>query len=92
MEDISKKRRNAGLVVVARGDAALGVLRGITGIDSAERQGEGIHCKWAKNVDDEAAAKATEEAVKALVQAGCSVREVRPLRSTLEELFAELTG
>jgi len=33
-----------------------------------------------------------EEAVKALVQAGCSVREVRPLRSTLEELFAELTG
>jgi ABC-2 type transport system ATP-binding protein len=96
MEDISKKRRNAGLVVVARGDAALGVLRGITGIASAqredEREGEGIHCKWAKNVDDEAAAKATEEAVKALVQAGCSVREVRPLRSTLEELFAELTG
>ena len=92
MEEISKKRRNAGLVVVARGDDALKVLRGIEGIASAEREGEGIHCKWEKTVDDEAAAKATEEAVKALVQAGCSVREVRPLRSTLEELFAELTG
>jgi ABC-2 type transport system ATP-binding protein len=92
MEDISKKRRNAGLAVVARGDDALKVLRGITGIASAEREGDAIHCKWEKNVDDEAAVKATEEAVKALVQAGCSVREVRPLRSTLEELFAELTG
>jgi ABC-2 type transport system ATP-binding protein len=96
MEEIEKKRRNAGLVVVARGDAALSVLRGIPGIASAERveerEGEGIHCTWEKTVDDDAAVRATEEAVAALVKAGCSVREVRPLRSTLEELFAELTS
>jgi ABC-2 type transport system ATP-binding protein len=92
MEEIEKKRRNAGLVVVARGGDPLTVLRGIEGIDSAEKEGEGIRCTWAKTVDDAAAVKATEEAVAALVAAGCSVREVRPLRSTLEELFAELTG
>lgn len=92
MEEIEKKRRNAGLVVVARGDGALAILRGITGVESAEREGDAIRCTWQKSIDDDAAVKATEEAVTALVKAGCSVREVRPLRSTLEELFAELTG
>jgi ABC-2 type transport system ATP-binding protein len=91
MEEIEKKRRNAGLVVVARGDSAASVLRAVSGIAGAERDGESIRCTWEKNIDDAAAAKATEEAVAALVKAGCAVREVRPVRSTLEELFAELT-
>ena len=37
-------------------------------------------------------ARAIEQAVAAVVGAGCFVREVRPVRSSLEEVFAELTG
>lgn len=92
MEEISKKRRTAGLVILARGANALATLRGIQGVASAEEDGDSIRCTWEKTIDDAGAAKATELAVTALVNAGCAVREVRPLRSTLEELFAELTG
>lgn len=91
MEELAKKRRNAGLVVVARGDAAAGVLRGIDGIASVEQDGDSLRCTWTKKIDEASAGRATEEAVAALVRAGCSVREVRPIRSSLEELFAELT-
>lgn len=91
LDELAKKRRAAGLVVVARGDAALGVLRGIDGVASAEAHGDAIRCTWTKRIDDAAAARATEEAVAALVRAGCAVREVRPLKSSLEEVFAELT-
>jgi len=51
----------------------------------------GITCTWSKKVDPSRALRATEEAVAALVAAGCFVREVRPVRSSLEEVFAELT-
>ena len=46
----------------------------------------------AKKLDDAGVARATEQAVAALVAAGCFVREVRPVRSSLEEVFAELTS
>ncbi len=91
MEELAKKRRNAGLVVVARGDAAPGVLRGIDAVANVEQDGDRLRCTWTKKIDEASAARATEEAVAALVRAGCSVREVRPIRSSLEELFAELT-
>jgi ABC-2 type transport system ATP-binding protein len=100
MDELSRKRRAAGLHLVVRGEveAALEVMRGIEGVAKAEHEtgpSDGTHslsCTWQKKVDDAGAARATEAAVAALVAAGCFVREVRPMRSSLEELFAELTG
>src|SRR6185295_5697691 len=100
MEDLAKRRRPAGLVVVVRGssEAALAALRGTAGIGKAALEGDPIaedvreiRCTWAKKVDDAGVAKATEDAVATLVGAGCFVREVRPVKSSLEEVFAELT-
>lgn len=98
MEDLAKKRRAAGLVIVVRGDrdAALGAVRGVAGIGRADLalgdgSGDAIRCTWSKKIDDATAASAIESAVAALVRAGVGVREVRPVKSSLEEVFAELT-
>lgn len=96
MADIAKKRRAAGLVIVVRGDRdlALSTVRGISGIgkaDFAEAGSDEIRCSWTKKSDDDAVARAIEDAVAALVRAGIAVREVRPIKSSLEEVFAELT-
>ncbi len=96
MEDLARKRRAAGLVVVVRGDrdAALATVRGVTGIAKADfaagSEGE-IRCGWSKKIDDAGAIRAAEEVVAALVKAGIAVREVRPVKSSLEEVFADLT-
>jgi len=100
MDELSRKRRAAGLLLVVRGDrdVALSVLRGIEGVAKAEAEVAGadathsITCSWQKSIDEAGAACATELAASALIAAGCFVREVRPMRSSLEELFAELTG
>jgi ABC-2 type transport system ATP-binding protein len=103
MDDLASKRRAAGLRLVVRGsaDAALSAVRGVSGIakatldsSAAAPAGESpssITCSWGKKVGEADALRATEEAVAALVRAGCFVREVRPIRSSLEEVFAELT-
>ncbi len=100
MDEIAKKRRSAGLFVVVRGnlDAALAALRGVEGIAKvtpAAHPEESVHavrCSWQKKLDEVQVARATEQAVAALVGAGLSVREASPVKSTLEELFGELTG
>jgi ABC-2 type transport system ATP-binding protein len=113
MEELTKKRRAAGLFVVVRGnlETALSILGGIEGIakateDEARRMEDvpdfrqrmpsshvhSINCKWTKKLDEAAVAQATEQAVGALVAAGLSVREASPVKSSLEELFGELTG
>lgn len=105
MEELAKKRRSAGLRLVVRGDldAAMAALRGIEGITKAspdasrtdEAAMEKVHtvrCSWSKKLDEASAARATEQAVAGLVQAGLFVREASPVKSTLEELFGELTG
>ena len=51
-----------------------------------------MRCSWSKKLDEAAAARATEAAVGALVRAGVFVREASPVKSSLEELFGELTG
>jgi ABC-2 type transport system ATP-binding protein len=102
MEELTKKRRSAGLSIVVRGnlDAALAALRAVDGIAKAtaekvERPGEHdvhtVRCSWSKKADEPTAARATEEAVAALVGAGLAVREASPVKSSLEELFRELT-
>jgi ABC-2 type transport system ATP-binding protein len=112
MDELSKKRRSAGLSVVVRGnrDAALGALRAVEGVAKAsgvEAGGRPVHdviaprtdetdvhalrCTWSKKLDESAAARATEQVVAALVGAGLFVREASPVKSSLEELFGELT-
>jgi ABC-2 type transport system ATP-binding protein len=99
MESLSRKRRAAGLLVVVRGDleAALAAVRATPGIAKAEHDDKSgdtheIRCSWQKKLDEAGTAQAIEQAVAALVSAGCFVREVRPIRSSLEEVFAELTS
>lgn len=102
MEEIAHKRRSTGLFVVVRGnqDTTLAVLRGAFGIakatvDSAARTEEGVlavRCRFRKNLDESMMARATEQAVAALVGAGLFVREASQVKSSLEELFRELTG
>ena len=101
MDELSKKRRSAGLFVVVRGnlDAALAALRGVEGIAKVSRDESrhdagvvAVRCSWSKKIDEQAAARATEQAVAALVGAGLAVREASPVKSSLEELFGELTG
>ncbi|MDB4946782.1 MAG: ABC-type multidrug transport system, ATPase component [Labilithrix sp.] len=94
MAELSRKRRAAGLDLVVRGDRerALGLVRASAAVADATASDAGdghlLACRWAKDVD---AAGAAESLVSALVGAGIFVREVRPTRSSLEELFAELT-
>lgn len=100
MADLARKRRAAGLLLVVRGDvqAAVAAASAVGGIakathePSADDGAHEIRCSWQKKLDDAGAARATEEVVAALVAANCFVREVRPIRSSLEEVFAELTS
>jgi ABC-2 type transport system ATP-binding protein len=105
MEELAQKRRSAGLRLVVRGslDGALAALRGVEGIAKTspdvsrtdEATSDKVHtvrCSWSKKVDEGAAGRAAEQAVAALVQGGLFVREASPIKSTLEELFGELTG
>jgi ABC-2 type transport system ATP-binding protein len=102
MDEIAKKRRSAGLFVAVRGDrdSALSTLRNIGGIakvtpdpaNTSEDGAFGLRCSWSKKIDEGEIARATEQAVSALVKAGLLVREARPMKSSLEELFGELTG
>jgi ABC-2 type transport system ATP-binding protein len=99
MDDLARKRRAAGLLVVVRGDlaaatGAAGAVPGIAAITTSTNAAGAheLHCAWQKKLDEAGAADAIEQAVAALVGAGCFVREVRPVRSSLEEVFAELTS
>ena len=98
MGDLARKRRAAGLLLVVRGDleAAAAAVQAVEGIASVTSTTSGssheLRCNWQKKLDDAGAAAAIEQAVAALVRAGCFVREVRPVRSSLEEVFAELTS
>jgi len=103
MDDLARKRRAAGLLLVVRGDltAALAAAGAVEGIARATHDEEAspdaggareIRCAWHKKIDEAGAVRATEQVVAALVGAGCFVREVRPIRSSLEEVFAVLTS
>jgi ABC-2 type transport system ATP-binding protein len=98
MDELAQKRRSVGLTLVVRGDrdAATAAVRAIDGIGKVTPLGhEGdvhtLRCAWAKKLDEVAIARATEEAVGALVRAGVFLREATPVKSSLEEIFAELT-
>lgn len=98
MDELAKKRRAAGLRVVVRGNVSLAIetlkkidgIAKVTEIDSSEGDIHELRSSWVKK--HEAIEKTTEEAVSALVGAGLHVREAAAVKSSLEELFAELTG
>lgn len=97
MDEIAAKRRSAGLRLVVRGNAnaAVEALKRVAGIAKTKEEASGgdVHsfrCLWSKKADN--IGQSTEEAVAALVAAGLHVREATPVKSSLEELFAELTG
>jgi ABC-2 type transport system ATP-binding protein len=50
-----------------------------------------LHCSWKQSVAADVA-EATERAVAALVAAGLGIRRVAAPKSSLEDVFAELTG
>jgi ABC-2 type transport system ATP-binding protein len=98
MAELAHKRRASGVVLVVRGslEKAQGVVAAVAGVAriTHEARDGGAHqlvCAWEKDLDDEGAARAIEQAVAGLVAAGCFVREVREVRSSLEDVFAELT-
>lgn len=102
MDELAKKRRAAGLRIVVRGGlgAAVETLKKVDGIAKAVEEGSDgdvhtLRCTWTKKGDAGAGRpieSTTEDAVAALVGAGLHVREASAVKSSLEELFAELTG
>ncbi len=97
MEELARKRRSSGANLVVRGDlemarSALQALDGVASVTSTTTgESHDLRLLWARAIDDSARLRATEQAVSAVVRAGCLVREVRPERSSLEQVFAELT-
>jgi ABC-2 type transport system ATP-binding protein len=99
MEEIGKKRRSAGLVLSVRGalDIALASMKSVSGVAKSEATiGEDdvntLRATWEKGLDEAGTLRAAEDVVASLVRAGCAVREAKPMRGTLEEVFTELTA
>jgi ABC-2 type transport system ATP-binding protein len=97
MAELARERRASGVEFVVRGDTARvsAILRSVDGHIETKLSATDtplVHAFACTFRDDVDTAMATEVAIKALVEAGCFVREARPLRSTLEALFAELTS
>jgi len=96
-KDIQRMRRANALDVTARGesDAITKALKGIDAVAKVKRTDAGdaatYRCVWTKKLADAEIAAATERIVAAVVGAGGHVREVRPVGSSLEEVFRELT-
>ncbi len=97
-EEIQKKRRSAGLSFVVRGDKATcvrvltqsGSFGKITTTPDAQDPALlNAEARWKKGLAEPGLA--TEAAVAALLGAGLFVRSVTVEKSTLEDVFAELT-
>lgn len=98
VSELRRLRRSPAVALRLRGDGAraeaiIRAIEGVTGVSIA-REGEGftLTAAWSKKLDVASIDAATEHAVKEIVLAGLYVRAVEPVESTLEEVFAELTG
>jgi ABC-2 type transport system ATP-binding protein len=96
--DIQRMRRPEAFRVLVRGDAkeAERVLKALEGVAKVKVEpGEDgvttLDAKLSKTIADTDVPAFGEEAIAALVAAGLRVREARPVGSSLEEVFAELT-
>jgi hypothetical protein len=77
-------------------DTALAAVKSVTGVAKSEATigEEDVHvvrATWDPTLDEAATLRAAEDVVATLVRAGCAVREAKPMRGSLEEVFAELT-
>jgi ABC-2 type transport system ATP-binding protein len=97
IDEIRALRRSSGVrLVVAPGgaEAALGVVRKVSGVSAAALEGDSASEGQAVVVDFEASDKSdtiAEELVEQLVHAGVRIREVAPRIASLEQVFSELT-
>ncbi len=93
LAEVAAQRGAAPTLFVVRGErttalAAFGI--GCTSIEVEEVQGDILALRVQFASRD--VADATERAVASLVKAGCSVRQVCPASSVLEDVFASLTS
>ncbi len=92
LDELSRLRRARALRVVVDApslDAARALLAGLGDVGEVRREGDALTVTWKASVDDTAAA--VEPLARALVAAGIGLREVSPVRASLEEVFVELT-
>ena len=98
-KELQAMRRANGLDVLVRGDASIATqsLAAIDGVASVSPLPSSntdvvpLRVTFAKTASTEAIGLATERAVAALIAAGLPIREVKPVGSSLEEVFSELT-
>ncbi len=97
MDEIRAMRAGTALDVVVRGprDVLEAALLRVAGVARVSREGTDaaapVRVHFARTLSGPEREEATERCVAALVGAGGGVREVRPARSSLEEVFSVLT-
>jgi ABC-2 type transport system ATP-binding protein len=91
IDDLRKLSRSRGVRVVVRGSGDVaGVLSKSEGVDGVKPDGDAafvVH--WRADVVD--IDHAAEEVARMLVGAGFGLRELSPVKASLEQVFAELT-
>ena len=92
IEELRARRRARGLrVEVDSAQRATAAVRGLETIEKLEPTGErGFIVWWREGAFD--LDEATEHVARALVAAGVGLRQLSPVKATLEQVFAELTG
>jgi ABC-2 type transport system ATP-binding protein len=92
IEELRARRRGRGLRVdVDSAERATAVLRGLETIEKLEPAGAHAFIAWWRDGTFDLD-RATEDAARALVSAGIGLRQLSPVKATLEQVFAELTG
>jgi ABC-2 type transport system ATP-binding protein len=91
IDELRQVSRSRGIrVAVDSADRAAEVLARMGTIEKVEQVAAGIFvASWLTGGFDQA--RATEEVARALVSSGVGLRELSPVKASLEEVFAELT-
>lgn len=92
IEELREMRRSRGIrirVAEERAERAQALLRDLTSVEKVEATADALLVSWKPSIED--ADRASEEAAIALVEAGLGLRELAPIKASLEEVFAELT-
>jgi len=90
LEQLSKLReaRSVRLTVGQRDGLAEAVAK-VPGVERCEEDGAALLVTWAASVEDPGAA--CEALARAVVSLGFGLRELRPVKASLEQVFADLT-